>query len=695
MLAPQIGTEFQALLEVSPDAVLAVDGTGTIVEANARAADLFRISARDLAGRPVESLVPERFRKRHAALRDKFTAAPAVRMMGTRPGLTALRGDGTEFPVEISLTPVPGAEGPLTIAIVRDVTDRVRLAEALSAAKEKAEVTLASIADGVVTTDGSGAVEYLNPVAEELTGWSTAEARGLALAEVLDARDSATGAPLGVIDPAGGAAHSVPDAALIRRDGSEFAVELSAAPIGGREGRPLGWVVVMRDVTLQRRMALQLAHEASHDPLTGLVNRAELERRVGRALASAAHDGAQHAFCYIDLDRFKVVNDMCGHGAGDELLRRISEVLRDHIRQRDTLARIGGDEFGLLLEHCPPGQARRIASDLRRAVAGFPFEWRNRTFRIGASIGLVRLTEQIGTVEDIFRIADSACYLAKARGRNQVRLARPGDAIHRPLGESGGLARLRAALRGDGLRLLAQPIRPTRRAGTQPAQWEVLVRLQGRSGRNALPAAFLPIAERYGLAWDVDAWVLRHAVRALAGWHAAHPGSPVPGLSINLSPASVADHRLVPLVRRLLRRSGLPAASLCFEIAEAAAAADLPRARRTVQRLHRLGCRVALDQCCDGLAALDHLRDLPIDYLKISGRVVRGAGREPVQRVLLGAINEVGRLMGSRCVAACVESGAILRRVREAGIAFAQGYAVGRPVPFAEALPAAGGETGR
>jgi diguanylate cyclase (GGDEF)-like protein/PAS domain S-box-containing protein len=695
MLASQLGVEFQALLDVSPDAVLVVDGAGTILEANARAAEVFRIAGPELVGRLVERLVPERVRQRHVALREAFVAAPAVRLMGRRPGLTALRGDGTEFPVEISLTPVPAGDGSLTIAIVRDISDRVRMEEAVRTAKEKAEVTLASIADGVATTDGAGAVEYLNPVAEELTGWATAEARGRPLGDVLHARDAATGEALAVIDLAAGVARSEPTATVVRRDGSEFAVDLSAAPIGGGPGRPSGWVVILRDVTTQRRLALQLAHEASHDPLTGLVNRAELERRVGRALEGAAHDRAQHAFCYIDLDRFKVVNDMCGHGAGDELLRRVSEVLRDHIRQRDTLARIGGDEFGLLLEHCPPGQARRIASDLRRAVAGFPFEWRHRTFRIGASIGLVQLTGQLGTVEDVFRIADSACYLAKARGRNQVRLARPDDVLHRPPGESDGLARLRAALREDGFRLLVQPIRPTRRAGTgASAHWEVLVRLRDRLGRNVLPRAFLPIAERYGLSWDVDAWVLRHAARALGAWHAAHPHRAVPGLSINLSAAAVADRRLVPLARRLLRRWGLPASSLSFEITEAAAAADLSHARRTLLRLHRLGCGVALDQCGEGLAAIDQLRDLPLDYLKISGRVVRGADREPVPRVLLGAINEVGRLMGSRCVAACVETGATLRRVREAGIALAQGYAVGRPVPLAEALPA-GSEAGR
>lgn len=689
MVASQLGTEFQALLEVSPDAVLAVDGTGTIVEASARAGELFGIAGPDLIGRPVGSLVPGRFRERHATLCAGFTAAPAVRMMGTRPGLTARRADGTEFPVEIALTPVPGADGPVAIAIVRDVSERVRLAEALSAAKEKAEVTVASIADGVVTTAGDGAVEYLNPAAEQLTGWTTADARGRPLVEVVDARDAATAERLAVIDRTGGTPRSTRDATLVRRDGSEFAVELSAAPIGARQGRPPGWVVIVRDVTLERRLALQLAHEASHDPLTGLVNRAELERRVERALASAAHEGAQHAFCYIDLDRFKVVNDLCGHGAGDELLRRVSEVLRGGIRQRDTLARIGGDEFGLLLEHCPPGQARRIASDLRRAVANYAFEWRGRPFRIGASIGLVRLTRDIGSAEEAFRIADSACYMAKARGRNQVRLARLADVADRAPGESGGLARLRAALKQDGFRLLAQPIRPARRPGGRATRWEVLARLRGRAGTDVLPGRFLPVAERYGLAWDVDAWVLRHAVGALAAWRAAHPDAPLPSLSLNLSAVSLADRRLLPLVRRLLRRSGLPPSSLCFEVAEAAAAADLPHARRMVRHLHQLGCRVALDHCCEGLATIDRLRDLPIDYLKISGRVVRGAGRDPVCRVLLAAINQVGRLMGSRCVAGSVESGTALRRVREAGIAFAQGYAVGRPVPLARALPAA------
>ena len=296
------------------------------------------------------------------------------------------------------------------IGMQTDVTDRRAAEAALVRETERALVTLASIADAVITTDSRGIVEYLNPVAENLTGWPLGEAQGEPLTRVCPVLHELTREPVEtsaerVLDeqrPMGLTSHLL----LARRDGVEFAIDESASPLTDAHGGLTGVVMVFRDATPQRQMTRQLSHEATHDGLTGLINRPEFERRLARVVVTAREAGTTHGLCYLDLDRFKTVNDSCGHGAGDALLRQLAALLRAELRSRDTLARLGGDEFAVLLEHCELEQARRIAESLRTAVADFRFTWEGATFGLGVSIGLVEVTPSAGTEADVLRAAD-------------------------------------------------------------------------------------------------------------------------------------------------------------------------------------------------------------------------------------------------------------------------------------------------
>lgn len=413
-------TEFRQLLGASPDAVLIVDRDGMIRELNPRAARLFHVTRRQLLGRPVERLIPSRLRRAHRAYRTAYAAAPTVRPMSKRSGLLALRADGVEFPVEISLTPLFGARRGMVMAVVRDISARVRMEQALYTERLRAQVTLASIADGVITTDASGRVDYLNAAAEALSGWTNAAAHGRRLKQVLRLRDEITGR-----------AHEIPhitdlpapahaphaEAVLLARVARRVPIEYSAAPLRNETGNAIGAVIVFRDVTVHHQLTDRLRYEATHDALTGLVNRAEFERRLVRVLANARLDQSQHALGYIDLDGFKAVNDTFGHSAGDALLRELGRALGAQVRHRDTLGRVGGDEFGLLLEHCPPKRARRRIAALMRAVSTLTFQWDGQPVRIAASAGLVEVNANSGTAEHLLRDADAACYSAKRHRR--------------------------------------------------------------------------------------------------------------------------------------------------------------------------------------------------------------------------------------------------------------------------------------
>ena len=682
-----VAPELQALLDASPDAVLVVDRAGTVVALNRRTETLFGTTADQLRGKPVEVLVPARVRESHAVVRAAYGRAPTVRAMSARDGLMGLRTDGTEFPVEVALTPVVGSAAGLVMAVVHDVTARVGIEQALGRS-DRTGGALDAISDGLLTTDPSGNVDFLNHAAEQLTGMSRAAAHGRPLLEVLPLVSDA-GEPLDspVADCLRtGTPTARSEARLAGPSGDEGRVlDISTVAIRDGAGRITGAAVVVRDVTQARLIARQLSHQATHDALTGLVNRSEFERRLARATASASEEQAEHALCFLDLDGFKRVNDVCGHLAGDEMLRQLSDLMRDRMRSRDTLARLGGDEFGMLLEHCRLPTAARIAEGIREAIAAHRFVFDGDTFAVGASIGIVPIRAGRGAAADLLLAADNACYLAKARGGNRVQLFDQRE--RRPaLGPHDWVRRILGAIEENRFQLHAQMLVPLEGADGRAPRLELLLRLYEGGGEPVLPGTFLPAASRYGLLPAIDRWVVQQVVQRLSAWHGAHPGIGLPTVAINLGDQSVSDIEVAGMVRDLLAASAIRPDALCFEIGESGVTARPASSLRLLRDLRETGCQLTLEHCGSGMAAFTLLRRLPVDYLKIAGHVVRGLARDPVDRALAGALNQVGHALHLGTIGVEVETTEVLACLRRLGVDYAQGYALGRPEPLDAAI---------
>ena len=677
-----ITRELRALLDASPDAVLLVDRTGSVVALNGRVEMLFGTTADRLQGRPVEILLPERARAAHTADRTAYASAPTVRAMSTRSGLTGLRADGTEFAVEVALTPIAGSDAGLVMAVVHDVTSRRGLESAITAPNRMREA-LDALPDAILTIDTQGHVDFLNRAAEALTGQTRETARGRPLPEVMSLAGATDGNPIESLAAAclqHGGTGGTCEAVLSVSGEPHRALDLSTAPIHDAAGTVIGAAVIARDVTHARLIAHQLSHQATHDALTGLVNRREFERRLARALESARDGRTEHAVCFIDLDGFKHVNDICGHAAGDELLRQLSDLMTHQLRSRDTLARMGGDEFGLLLEHCGVPRAVRIAEKVRVAIGSYRFVHGTGTYGVGASIGVVPLHGNLQAPGDVLRTADTACYLAKRGGGNRLRVwARHPPATEGTLGGQ-WTERVLAAVRDNRFRLYGQPVEPLDGSAAGP-RLEVLLRLDGGYGELLAPPAFLPAARREGLMPAIDRWVVREVIRLLAAWQRSHPGSEPGTMAVNLDDDTVAGGEFPPLVQAELARAGVPATALCFEICESVAVSHPAEAAAFCRDLRGAGCRTTIEHCGSGMAAFTLLRRLRPDYLKIAGHIVRGLTRDPVHRALATALNEVGHVLGLGTIAVHVENRRLLARLRQIGVDYAQGFGIAPPAP--------------
>ncbi len=546
--------------------------------------------------------------------------------------------------------------------------------------KELAEVTLSSIGDAVITTDMAGQVTFMNGVAERLTGYTAAEARGRPLTDVFHILDETSRLPIpnpvdvvlatGVVVGLGN--HTV----LVARDGRELNIEDSAAPIRDRDGGILGVVLVFHDVTESHLLQARMSWAASHDPLTGLYNRAEFENRLA-GLLEHMKEGEHHALLYVDLDQFKVINDTCGHAAGDQLLRQLAVEMQGGLRPFDVLARLGGDEFGVILPHTGRGRAREVGERLLALLQGHRFRWEDRSFTTGASIGLVYIDRPGQTVGELLAAADTACYAAKEEGRGRLlEYAAESVDFRRRAQEMDWVTRLNRALDEGRFRLYWQPIVPVAEAHTHP-HGEVLLRLEEDGGITA-PAAFLPAAERYQLMGRIDRWVVATALAWLA-----RQTVPV-SLSINLSGQSLADEGFLSWVSERLDALGVDCRRVWFEITETAAIAHLARAMAFMAALKRRGCRFGLDDFGSGLSSFAYLRNLPVDFVKIDGSFVRRLAEDPVDRAMVEAVRDVARVMGIETVAEYVETEAIVTVLRELGIHYGQGFALGRPVPLDE-----------
>ncbi len=560
--------------------------------------------------------------------------------------------------------------------------------------KELAEVTLHSIGDAVITTDAQGQVEYLNPVAERYTGWTTAEAAGRPLRELLNLVHGFTREP--EEDPVSeclrlGRIVALKDNTVMRRrDGTEIAIGDSAAPIRDSEGQIVGAVMVFYDLSSDGDTRHLLAHYATRDALTGLANRREFDRRLNELLTRAKRRGEEHALCYIDLDQFKVINDTCGHMVGDKLLCQLSYLLQRHIRDSDTLARLGGDEFGLLLVNCPLPRAEKVAETLRNVIRQFRFTWEGRTFDLACSIGLVPITIESVSPAEVLSEADAACYAAKEKGRNRVQLFQPGDGeLARRHGEMQWVSRLQAALREDRLVLFVQDIVPIPLKGQLPPHREILLRLRDEDGNLVPPMSFIPAAERYNVMPEIDRWVIRHVCEWIRD--SAEDGGIV--YNINLSGASLSDHHgLRDYILECCEAYAVAPERVCFEITETAAVRNLIEATDLMEALKQVGFRFALDDFGSGLSSFMYLKTLPVDFLKIDGNFVRDMVANPVDQAMVEAINRIGHVMNIRTVAEFVEDDAVLNRLRQLGVDYGQGYGLGRPQPLRTAFTGHAGE---
>ncbi|HYH40886.1 MAG TPA: EAL domain-containing protein, partial [Burkholderiales bacterium] len=548
--------------------------------------------------------------------------------------------------------------------------------------------TLHSIGDGVITTDAEGRVEYLNPVAEQYTGWTTAEARGRPLSEIYRVSDERTGTNFDALgprpEPPPGAEASAVSVRLVDRNGRECPIRYSHAPIRNREGRVLGMIVVFHDISQVRAMAQQLLWQASHDALTGLVNRREFERRLTELIDTARQGEREHALMFMDLDNFKAVNDTCGHTAGDELLRQLTSVMLSRMRGSDTLARLGGDEFGGLLESCPFEQALRIANAMRETVREFRFVWEDKTFSVGVSIGLVPIGTDSLDPNGVMSLADACCYDAKGKGRDRVQVYRPeqGEATGKH-GELQVVSQINQAFELGRFRLYRQRIAPLAPGASQQANYEVLVRMIDRAGNLVPPTGFMPAAERYNLLTSIERWVISSLIEYLHNeWTSGvMPRDPAERgwYSVNLSGTSINDKSLPDFLRNLLTRYQLPAGLLCFEITETTAISNLNTAAELMHELKGMGCRFALDDFGTGMSSFAYLKYLPVDVLKIAGTFITDMATDPMDYAIVDAINRISHILGMQTVAESVEDAETLAKITALKIDYAQGYFIAQP----------------
>ncbi len=574
-----------------------------------------------------------------------------------------------------------GFEGTVT-----DITERKRAEQRFYEQKERAEVTLQSIADAVITTDRAGTIDYVNPVAEKLTGWAAKDACGRNVTDVVKlatdgsltpiedpvSRALATGEPLSLAD----------QTMLVSRSGAEVPIQATVAPIRDRNGRTGGAVMVFSDVSRDRRMKRLLSYQAAHDALTGLINRREFESRLNSALEAACSDHKlRHAMVYIDLDQFKVVNDTCGHQAGDQLLRQVTGLLQTRVRANDVLARLGGDEFGVLLEHCTPEQALRIADSLRQAIRDLRFHWGASTLQIGASIGIVEINHQTENVAALLSAADIACYSAKDGGRNRVQVYDPASASARHR-EMRWMSRLTHARDEGRLDMMFQPIVRIAGPADERPHYELLLRLLDENGQTVLPDEFIPAAERYNLMPSLDRWVVEKVLRDIVPSTKDGVTEPTFTVAVNLSGTTLSDPSFLEFLVETLEAHEPTPGVLCFEVTETAAITNLGHASYLMREMASRGCLIALDDFGSGLSSFNYLRTLPVHFLKIDGQFVQNVANDPIDRSMVEAIVQIGRAIGIETVAERVETPEVLETLRQIGVGYAQGFLCGRPAPI-------------
>ncbi len=645
---------FKGLFDTAPDPSVIVDESGKIAFVNAQFIELFGYDKTEIQGQSIEMLVPEEFRMHHPKMRAAYIEDPEPRPMGTRPELMAVKKDGSRFSVEIALSPLETSEGLFVTTVIRDVTIQKQSEREL---ERLASFPMMSPIP-VLEVNMDGHITYENPVSSRL--FPELRNRGFDhpllqnIDEVLP-------------DLKAGKRSIVRDVTV---DGSIYEQQLSYISETDLL-RIYSW-----DVTNLHEMTQQMAHQASHDSLTGLLNRREFEQQLERLIQSAVFEDSVHVLCYIDLDQFKVVNDTCGHSAGDELLRQITRQLKNSVRESDSLARLGGDEFGLLLTGCPPVRGEKLADNLRQVISDYEFVWESQSFKIGASIGLVEINRASGSLAEVLSAADSACYAAKDLGRNRIYVYHPEDKlVSRSVSEMNWTHRIRRALNNDEFLLYYQTI--VSLGDQDDTHCEILLRMIDPEGKLVLPGAFIPAAERFGLMAEIDKWVVSHSLSIIADGDNSFSS-----YSINLSGQTIGEPGAMNFIVDCVDKSGIEPSMICFEITETSMISNQSSAEKYIRILRSMGCEFALDDFGTGLSSFSYLKNLPVDRLKIDAHFVKDIEHDKVNATMVESINVVGHSMNLVTVAEGVENESLLKVLRGIGVDYAQGYAISMPEMF-------------
>jgi len=603
------------------------------------------------------------------------------------------QANGQTMSQMIMVKPVQG-QGKLCMVHVFDVSSakaRDQLLRQRSSEYRSKEMhthaILASIGDAVITTDLESYIDYMNPIAETMTGWTLGESKGKPLKQIFSVMTKEEEKDIDFVERCL-KSNEEPDyqsheLVLNNRAGNSIAIEESVAAIRDADKKIIGAVVVFRDVSSARKLSQQISWQATHDTLTGLFNRNYFDAKLTDMVIDAREGDRQHALLYLDLDQFKVVNDTCGHVAGDELLRQVSLLLSSHIRSNDTLARLGGDEFGIQLLNCPAPVALRIANQTRQSICNFRFCWDDKSFGIGVSIGLVEVNAQSESVEQVLSDADTACYAAKDNGRNQVHVyhTHASEAAVRQ-SEMEWVTRIQSAIEQERFRLYFQAISSVSKSDNS-RHIEILIRMLDTDGQIISPGAFIPAAERYNLMPAIDRWVIGNVFELISN----NPRILINNdyqFAINLSGHSLSGADTLDYICDQLTKYQFPKGMICFEITETAAISNLSSASHFIRTLKQRGCLFSLDDFGSGLSSFAYLKNLPVDYLKIDGSFVKDMATDLIDQAMVQSINQIGHVMNLKTIAEFVESEEILQCLKDIGVDYAQGYAIAKPTPLTD-----------
>ncbi len=609
--------------------------------------------------------------------------------IATKDAVTAAKADYTNAR-NIMLIVALGVIA-LSIIIARYfIRQNMRSEARLISEKEHAQVTLHSIGDAVITSQTSGIIEKINKAAEKLLQLPANDVVGKRLRDVMQLHgenDPGTRIdPVQQVSLSNRIALSNDDSTFTRCDGKQFAIEYTAAPIHGDHDQMTGVILVIRDVTEMRSLSRQLTFQAHHDSLTGLANRHHFEARLEEAVAEAKrYEDNDFWLCFLDLDQFKVINDTCGHLAGDELLKQIADLLKKELRDSDLIARMGGDEFTILLKHCDPEQAKLTVERLRNQLQQMRFNWDDKSFTVTASLGVTQISANSGGSYDLMRAADTACYIAKDQGRNRIHFyTNNDDTTVKREGEMQWVHKITRAIEDDRFVLYFQEIRGLQ---DEPIQLhgEILLRMMGNSDKLIPPGAFIPSAERYNLMSTIDRWVIKNSFEMFAKCSEIIAAKNCL-FSINLSAQSLCDDDLHDFVNDQLDTFAIDPAIICFEVTETSAIANLSRAIQFINELKERGCHFSLDDFGSGLSSFAYLKNLPVDFLKIDGTFVRDIESDPMDYALVSSINQMGQIMGIRTIAEYVENEQIHKLLRSMGVNYGQGYGISKPVPLTQII---------